>query len=304
MSVDYRKTVFLPRTEFAMKAKLPEREPAMLERWEKLGIYDRLRDASKGREKFVLHDGPPYANGHIHLGTALNKVLKDVVVRSQQMLGKDSIYVPGWDCHGLPIEWQIEQSYRKDGRDKDAVPMAQFRQECRDHAERWIDIQRDEFKRLGVTGDWDDPYTTMSYAAEAQIVRELGKFLLDGSLYRGSKPVMWSPVEKTALAEAEIEYHDHTSTTIWVRFAVVESSLEALSGASVLIWTTTPWTIPGNRCICYGENIGYHMIEVTEVAEGSLARIGERSVDWPRKHAIWCKASLSGIWRPRFAPIR
>ena len=278
MSVDYRKTVFLPRTEFAMKAKLPEREPAMLERWEKLGIYDRLRDASKGREKFVLHDGPPYANGHIHLGTALNKVLKDVVVRSQQMLGKDSIYVPGWDCHGLPIEWQIEQSYRKDGRDKDAVPMAQFRQECRDHAERWIDIQRDEFKRLGVTGDWDDPYTTMSYAAEAQIVRELGKFLLDGSLYRGSKPVMWSPVEKTALAEAEIEYHDHTSTTIWVRFAVVESSLEALSGASVLIWTTTPWTIPGNRCICYGENIGYHMIEVTEVAEGSLARIGERLV--------------------------
>ncbi len=278
MSVDYRKTVFLPRTEFAMKAKLPEREPGMLERWEKLGIYGRLRAASKGREKFVLHDGPPYANGHIHLGTALNKVLKDIVVRSQQMLGKDSVYVPGWDCHGLPIEWQIEQRYRKEGRDKDAVPPAQFRQECRAHAEHWIDVQREEFKRLGVTGDWDDPYTTMSYAAEAQIVRELGKFLLDGSLYRGSKPVMWSPVEKTALAEAEIEYHDHTSTTIWVRFPVVESSLAELSDAAILIWTTTPWTIPGNRCICYGEDIGYHLVEVKEVAEDSLARVGERLV--------------------------
>ena len=278
MSVDYRKTVFLPRTEFAMKAKLPEREPLMLERWEKLGIYRRLRKAAKGREKFVLHDGPPYANGHIHLGTALNKVLKDVVVRSQQMLGKDSVYVPGWDCHGLPIEWQIEQRYRKEGRDKDVVPLEQFRQECRAHAEQWIDVQRDEFKRLGVTGDWDDPYTTMSYAAEAQIVRELGKFLLDGSLYRGSKPVMWSPVEKTALAEAEIEYHDHTSTTIWVRFPVVESSLDELSGAAILIWTTTPWTIPGNRCICYGDAIDYHLVEVTDVAEDSLARAGERLV--------------------------
>lgn len=278
MSVDYRKTVFLPRTEFAMKAKLPEREPQMLERWEKLGIYRRLRKAAKGREKFVLHDGPPYANGHIHLGTALNKVLKDVVVRSQQMLGKDSVYVPGWDCHGLPIEWQIEQRYRKEGRDKDVVPREQFRQECRAHAEQWIDVQRDEFKRLGVTGDWDDPYTTMSYAAEAQIVREMGKFLLDGSLYRGSKPVMWSPVEKTALAEAEIEYHDHTSTTIWVRFPVVESNLAELSGAALLIWTTTPWTIPGNRCICYGDAIDYHLVEVTEVAEDSLARAGERLV--------------------------
>jgi isoleucyl-tRNA synthetase len=278
MTVDYRKTVFLPRTEFAMKAKLPEREPAMLERWEKLGIYDRLRASSKGREKFVLHDGPPYANGHIHLGTALNKILKDVVVRSQQMLGKDSVYVPGWDCHGLPIEWQIEQAYRKEGRDKDAVPLVQFRQECRAHAEKWIDIQREEFKRLGVMGDWADPYTTMSYAAEAQIVREIGKFLVDGSLYQGSKPVMWSPVEKTALAEAEIEYHDHTSTTIWVRFPVVESGLEELLGADVLIWTTTPWTIPGNRCICYGEEIAYCLVEVTEVAQDSLAKPGDRLV--------------------------
>ena len=278
MTVDYRKTVFLPRTEFAMKAKLPEREPAMLERWEKLGIYDRLRETSKGREKFVLHDGPPYANGHIHLGTALNKILKDVVVRSQQMLGKDSVYVPGWDCHGLPIEWQIEQAYRKEGRDKDAVPLVQFRQECRAHAEKWIDIQREEFKRLGVMGDWVDPYTTMSFSAEAQIVREIGKFLLDGSLYQGSKPVMWSPVEKTALAEAEIEYHDHTSTTIWVRFPVVESSVEELRGADVLIWTTTPWTIPGNRCICYGEAIEYHLIEVTDVTDESLAKPGDRLI--------------------------
>ncbi|MBT3628878.1 MAG: isoleucine--tRNA ligase, partial [Rhodospirillaceae bacterium] len=278
MTVDYRKTVFLPRTEFAMKAKLPQREPAMLERWEKLGIYDRLRAASKGREKFVLHDGPPYANGHIHLGTALNKILKDVVVRSQQMLGKDSVYVPGWDCHGLPIEWQIEQAYRKEGRDKDAVPLVQFRQECRAHAEKWIDVQREEFKRLGVMGDWADPYTTMSFAGEAQIVREIGKFLVDGSLYQGSKPVMWSPVEKTALAEAEIEYHDHTSTTIWVRFPVVESGNEELLGADVLIWTTTPWTIPGNRCICYGESIDYHLVEVTEVTEESLAKPGDRLI--------------------------
>jgi isoleucyl-tRNA synthetase len=276
MSVDYRTTVFLPRTEFAMKAKLPEREPAMLARWQELDIYKRLRASAAGRERFVLHDGPPYANGHIHLGTALNKVLKDVVVRSQQMLGKDSVYTPGWDCHGLPIEWQIEQRYRKEGRDKDAVPLVQFRQECREHAEHWIDVQREEFKRLGVTGDWEAPYTTMSFPAEAQIVREMGKFLLDGSLYRGAKPVMWSPVEKTALAEAEIEYHDHTSTTIWVRFPVVESGSDALKGASVLIWTTTPWTIPGNRCICYGEEIDYHVVEVEAVAEGSLARVGER----------------------------
>jgi len=297
MTVDYRKTVFLPRTEFAMKAKLPEREPAMLERWEKLGIYRRLRDASPGREKFVLHDGPPYANGHIHLGTALNKILKDMVVRSQQMLGKNSVYVPGWDCHGLPIEWQIEQAYRKEGRDKDAVPRVQFRQECRAHAEKWIVVQRAEFKRLGVMGDWDDPYTTMSYAAEAQIVRELGKFLLDGSLYQGSKPVMWSPVEKTALAEAEIEYHDHTSTTIWVRFGVRDSSLAELVGAAVLIWTTTPWTIPGNRCICYGEKIAYHHIEVTEVAEGSLARAGERLVVAAELVESIAAACGIGAWR-------
>ncbi|HET6469166.1 MAG TPA: class I tRNA ligase family protein, partial [Geminicoccaceae bacterium] len=221
MSQDYKDTVFLPRTEFPMRADLPKREPALLERWQRLGLYRRLREQARGHERFVLHDGPPYANGHLHMGTALNKILKDVVTRSQQMLGKDSNYVPGWDCHGLPIEWQIEQDYRKRGQDKDAVPIAAFRKECRSFAERWIEVQKAEFQRLGVVGDWDDPYTTMAYAAEAGIFRELGRFLLNGQLYRGKKSVMWSPVEKTALAEAEVEYHDHTSTTVWVRFPLV-----------------------------------------------------------------------------------
>ena len=276
MTADYRDTVLMPRTAFPMKAKLPEREPAMAARWEEIGLYGRLREASAGRPKFVLHDGPPYANGHLHLGTALNKILKDVVVRSQQMLGKDSVYVPGWDCHGLPIEWQVEQAYRKEGRDKDSVPVSEFRADCRAFAEHWIDVQRNEFKRLGVIGDWDDPYTTMSFDAEAQIVRELGRFLVDGSLYQGARPVMWSPVEKTALAEAEIEYHDHTSVVITVAFPVVESPLEALDGAAIVIWTTTPWTIPGNRCIAYGEAVRYLVLEVTEVAEGAAVTPGTR----------------------------
>jgi len=276
MTTDYRPTVFLPRTAFAMKADLPKREPELLKLWERLGLYQRLREDSKGREKFVLHDGPPYANGHLHIGHALNKILKDVIVRSQQMMGRDSVYVPGWDCHGLPIEWQVEQAYRKAGKDKDAVPTDQFRNECRAFASKWIDIQREEFKRLGVIGDWENPYTTMSYDAEAQIVRELGKFLVNGSLYRGAKPVMWSVVEKTALAEAEIEYHDHTSTTIWVRFKVVKPGVPALDGASVLIWTTTPWTIPGNRAIAYGPSLDYRVVEVMAVAEGSRAKVGER----------------------------
>ncbi len=278
MTTDYRATVFLPRTAFAMKADLPKREPEFLALWERMGLYQRLRAESKGREKFVLHDGPPYANGHLHIGHALNKILKDVIVRSQQMLGKDSVYVPGWDCHGLPIEWQIEQNYRKVGKDKDAVPVPQFRAECRAFAEHWIDVQREEFKRLGVIGDWEHPYTTMSHEAEAQIVREVGKFLLNGSLYRGARPVMWSVVEKTALAEAEVEYHDHNSTTIWVRFKVIKPGVPALNGASVLIWTTTPWTIPGNRAIAYGPSIAYQVIEVEATAEGSLALIGERLV--------------------------
>ena len=239
MSVDYKSTVHLPRTEFPMKAGLPRREPELLAHWEELGIYRRSREAAEGREKFVLHDGPPYANGNIHIGTALNKVLKDVVTRSQQMLGKDSNYVPGWDCHGLPIEWKIEEKYRAAGEDKDAVPIVKFRQECREFAEGWIDIQRQEFKRLGCVGDWENPYTTMSFAAEAQIVRELGKFLMNGSLYKGAKPVLWSVVEKTALAEAEVEYHDHTSTTIYVRFPVIAAAAPGLEGASIIIWTTT-----------------------------------------------------------------
>ena len=276
MSADYRDTVLMPRTGFPMKAKLPQREPETAQRWEEIGLYRRLRERSAGQPRFVLHDGPPYANGHLHLGTALNKILKDVVVRSQQMLGKDSVYVPGWDCHGLPIEWQVEQAWRKEGRDKDSVPVGEFRADCRAFAEHWIDVQRREFKRLGVIGDWDDPYTTMSFAAEAQIVRELGKFLLDGSLYRGARPVMWSPVEKTALAEAEIEYHDHTSVVVTVAFPVVESPLAALEGAAVVIWTTTPWTIPGNRCIAYGEALRYRVLEVTEVADGAAVAPGAR----------------------------
>ncbi len=278
MSNDYRDTVFLPRTDFPMKAQLPKREPEILEHWATIDLHARLREASAGAEKFILHDGPPYANGHLHIGHALNKILKDVINRSQQMLGRDAVYVPGWDCHGLPIEWQIEQSYRKAGKDKDAVPLVDFREECRASAAHWIKIQADEFKRLGVLGDWEHPYTTMSFDAEAQIVRELGKFLLDGSLYKGAKPVMWSVVEKTALAEAEIEYEDRTSTTIHVRFPVLRSSEPALDGASVLIWTTTPWTIPGNRAIAYSPGLDYALIEVTAAIEHSLARVGERLV--------------------------
>ncbi len=217
---DYRNTVFLPETEFPMRAGLPQREPEWLARWERIGVYDRLREKAAGRAPFTLHDGPPYANGHLHIGHALNKVLKDMVVRSQQMMGKDARYVPGWDCHGLPIEWKIEEQYRAKGLNKDDVDVVAFRQECRRFAEGWVDIQREEFKRLGVTGNWADPYLTMDYHAEAVIAAEFMTFLMNGSLYQGSKPVMWSPVEKTALAEAEVEYHDHTSHQVWVRFRV------------------------------------------------------------------------------------
>ena len=276
MTTDYRATVFLPKTEFGMRARLPQREPAILERWQRDGLFARLREAAEGREKFILHDGPPYANGHLHIGHALNKILKDVINRSQQMLGRDANYVPGWDCHGLPIEWTIEEKYRADGRDKDEVPLIEFRRECREFAAHWIGVQREEFERLGVLGDWDDPYTTMSYEAEAQIVRELGKFLMNGGLYLGAKPVLWSVVEKTALAEAEVEYLDHKSTTIHVRFPVVRPSREALAGASAAIWTTTPWTIPGNRAIAFGEDIDYAVYEIAEIAGDSLAVAGEK----------------------------
>ena len=262
---DYRDTLFLPKTDFPMKAGLPAREPEWLARWEKLDLYRRLRESAKGRETFILHDGPPYANGNIHIGHALNKILKDIVVRSQQMMGKDAAYVPGWDCHGLPIEWQIEEKYRKKGLNKDEVPALEFRRECRDFAQHWVDVQREEFKRLGVSGEWDNPYLTMSFDAEAKIVEEFQKFLMNGSLYRGSKPVMWSVVEKTALAEAEVEYHDHVSHTIWVKFPVMKG--DALKDASVVIWTTTPWTIPANRAISYSPKIAYGLYEVKATGE-------------------------------------
>ncbi|MEE8516896.1 MAG: class I tRNA ligase family protein, partial [Alphaproteobacteria bacterium] len=278
MSADYKSTVFLPRTDFPMRAGLPKREPEWLERWARIGLSAKLREAGRGRERFVLHDGPPYANGNIHIGHALNKILKDVINRSQQMLGKDAIYVPGWDCHGLPIEWQIEEKYRAGGKDKDAVPVVQFRQECRAFAAKWIEIQKEEFKRLGIEGDWDHPYTTMAHDAEAQIVRELCKFLMSGSLYKGVKPVMWSVVEKTALAEAEVEYFDHKSTTVWVRFPVVQTPRGDLEGASVVIWTTTPWTLPGNRAVAYGADFDYQVLIVTETATDSLAKVGEKLV--------------------------
>jgi isoleucyl-tRNA synthetase len=274
---DYKNTVFLPKTEFPMRGDLPKKEPAILESWLKEDLYGKLRKASKGKEKFVLHDGPPYANGNIHIGHALNKILKDVINRSQQMLGKDAHYVPGWDCHGLPIEWMIEEQYRKAGKNKDEVEINEFRRQCREFAEKWVDVQREEFKRLGIFGDWDHPYLTMSYAAEAQIVREIGKFLMNGGLFRGSKPVMWSVVEKTALAEAEVEYHDHVSNTIWVKFPI-EQGPAALKGAAIVIWTTTPWTIPGNRAIAFGNEIDYVGLEVTEIGESAHVKVGDRLV--------------------------
>ncbi|MFD1787319.1 isoleucine--tRNA ligase [Sphingomonas floccifaciens] len=255
---DWRDTVFLPKTDFPMKAGLAAKEPAILERWARIGIYERLREQRAGRERFILHDGPPYANGDIHMGHAMNKILKDLVVRSQTLLGKDAPYVPGWDCHGLPIEWKIEEAYRAKKRSKDEVPAQEFRAECRAYAAKWVDVQREQFKRLGVQGDWDDPYLTMKYEAEATIVGELLKFAESGQLYRGAKPVMWSPVEKTALAEAEVEYEDITSTQIDVGFEIVEApNAPELVGAHAVIWTTTPWTIPVNQALAYGPEVDY-----------------------------------------------
>ncbi|MGQ0610182.1 MAG: isoleucine--tRNA ligase [Paracoccaceae bacterium] len=268
---DYRDTVFLPETGFPMRAGLPQREPDWLARWQRIGVYDRLR-GKPGRQDFTLHDGPPYANGHLHIGHALNKILKDMVVRSQQMMGRDARYVPGWDCHGLPIEWKIEEQYRARGLNKDDVDIVAFRQECRRFAEGWIDVQREEFKRLGITGAWDRPYLTMDYHAEAVIADEFMKFVMNGSLYQGSKPVMWSPVEKTALAEAEVEYHDHTSHQVWVRFRPQGG---AMDGASVVIWTTTPWTIPQNRAVAYGPGLAYGLYRVDALGEHSTAEVGE-----------------------------
>ena len=277
---DYSKTLFLPETEFPMRAGLPQREPEILKSWNKIGLYERLRETSRGRAKFVLHDGPPYANGNIHIGHALNKILKDVVTKSQQMLGFDSNYVPGWDCHGLPIEWKIEEeNYRSKGKTKpdfrDSAAMVAFRKECRAYATHWLGVQREEFKRLGIIGDWDHPYATMSYPAEAQIARELMKFAANGTLYRGSKPVMWSVVEKTALAEAEVEYEDYTSDTVWVKFPVTSPAHGALAGASVVIWTTTPWTLPGNRAISFSPKIAYGLYKVTDAPADNWARNGD-----------------------------
>ena len=280
----YRDTVFLPKTSFAMKAGLPQKEPDLLKRWQEIDLYNTLRKQSAGRPKYVLHDGPPYANGHLHIGHALNKILKDIVTRSRQMQGFDSNYVPGWDCHGLPIEWKIEEQYREKGKNKDEVPINDFRRECRAFAEHWIDVQREEFKRLGVTGDWDNPYLTMNFRAEALIANELLKFASSGQLYRGSKPVMWSVVEKTALAEAEVEYQDYQSDTIFVKFPVRgvfrngkrEEVPSLLQGASVIIWTTTPWTIPGNRAISFSSKIEYFLMEVEAAPEGNWAKPGDR----------------------------
>ncbi len=285
---DYSETLFLPQTDFPMRAGLPQKEPELLKRWQETDLYKQLRAEAKGRDKFVLHDGPPYANGNIHIGHALNKILKDVVTRSQQMLGYDSNYVPGWDCHGLPIEWKIEEeNYRSKNKGKPnfSTPeaMVTFRQECRAYAQHWLNVQREEFIRLGVEGDWQHPYTTMSFPAEAQIARELMKFAANGTLYRGSKPVMWSVVEKTALAEAEVEYEDYTSDTVWVKFPIAEVDdreplKRELNGASVVIWTTTPWTLPGNRAISYSNKIQYGLYRVTDAPEDNWAKRGDKFV--------------------------
>ncbi len=289
---DYRETLFLPKTDFPMRAGLPKKEPEILAHWNKLGLYKRLREASKGSTKFILHDGPPYANGNLHIGHALNKILKDVVTRSQQMMGKDSNYVPGWDCHGLPIEWKIEEQYRAKGKNKDDVPINEFRRECREFAQHWVGVQAEEFQRLGVIGDFENPYLTMSYEAEAIIAEELMKFAMSGQLYRGSKPIMWSVVERTALAEAEIEYHPYESDTIWVKFPVrmIVTGGEALNSThtqintwasenvSVVIWTTTPWTIPGNRAICYSDRISYGLFEIASAENDFGPQPGEKLI--------------------------
>ncbi|WP_159079809.1 isoleucine--tRNA ligase [Methyloceanibacter sp. wino2] len=285
---DWSETLFLPKTEFPMKAGLPKREPELLQRWAEMGLYGRLREKGQTQEKFVLHDGPPYANGHLHIGHALNKILKDVICRSQSMMGKDANYVPGWDCHGLPIEWKVEEEkYRSKGKAKpdfaDSEAIVAFRRECRAYAEHWLDVQRDEFKRLGIEGDWDDPYTTMNYKAESTIARELMKFAMNGLLYRGSKPVMWSVVERTALAEAEVEYQEIESPAIYVKFPVMFATDDNpdpgfLQHASVVIWTTTPWTIPGNRAVSYSPAISYGLYEITQAPEDNWAKVGERLI--------------------------
>src|SRR3984885_14213347 len=274
-SPDYRATLFLPATDFPMKAGLPEAEPRWLARWAAMDLYGKLRARSKGKPLFILHDGPIYANGDIHSGTGLNHILKDFVVRSQGMLGKDAPYVPGWDCHGLPIEWKVEEKFRAEGRAKDEIPKDVLRHECRAFAGHWLNVQREQIKRLGQIGDFERPYTTMNYKAEAVIAREAMKFVENGLLYRGFRPVMWSPVEKTALADAEVEYHEKTSPTIYVKFPLVKAPKE-LAHTFIVIWTTTPWTIPGNRAIAFSPDISYGLYQIADAAGESLARAGEQ----------------------------
>ncbi len=263
----------LPKTSFSMKANLPQKEPGLIDFWDKINLYQNLRDESKGKEKFILHDGPPYANGNIHMGTALNKILKDIITKFHQMNDKDSVYVPGWDCHGLPIEWKIEEQYKKNKKNKNEVPVVEFRKECRDFANKWIKVHKDQFKRLGVIGDWENYYSTMSFDAEAQIVRELGKFLKEGSLYKGYKPVLWSTVEKTALSDAEVEYMDHTSDTIYVSFLINRTEVKDLEGCQIIIWTTTPWTIPANKALAYNENLKYLILEIEDDNEFKQSKV-------------------------------
>ena len=262
-----KENINLPKTNFSMKANLQNKEPGIVDYWDKIDLYQKIRTSSKGKEKFVLHDGPPYANGNIHMGTALNKILKDIVVKFHQMSGKDSVYVPGWDCHGLPIEWKIEEQYKKNKKNKNEVPINEFRKECRDFANKWIEVHKNQFKRLGVIGDWKNYYSTMSFEAEAQIVRELGKFLKEGSLYRGYKPVLWSTVEKTALADAEVEYKDHKSDTIYAAFKVKKSNINELTNSEIIIWTTTPWTIPANKALAFHENLKYLIIKIEDQSD-------------------------------------
>ncbi|PAL22227.1 isoleucine--tRNA ligase [Sphingopyxis sp. GW247-27LB] len=288
---DYRDTVFLPKTDFPMKAGLPQKEPAILAKWLESDLEGQIRESRKDRAQFILHDGPPYANGDMHIGHALNHILKDMVVRTQTLKGKDAPYVPGWDCHGLPIEWKVEEQYRKKKLNKDEVPVEEFRAECRAYAQHWVDVQREQLKRLGIGGDWDHPYLTMDFDAEATIVRELLKFAESGQLYRGAKPVMWSPVEKTALAEAEVEYEDIVSTQIDVAFEIVESPIPELVGAHAVIWTTTPWTIPVNQALAYGPEVGYSCLRVS-----SVLRATEAERPFPQKILVATEL-LESFWK-------
>ena len=298
---DYRSTVFLPKTDFPMKAGLPQKEPGILARWRDEGLYQQLREARAGREKFILHDGPPYANGDMHIGHALNHILKDMVVRTQSLLGKDAPYVPGWDCHGLPIEWKVEEQYRKKKLNKDEVDPAEFRAECRAYAQHWVNTQREQLKRLGINGDWDNPYLTMDFQAEATIVSELMKFAESGQLYRGAKPVMWSPVEKTALAEAEVEYEDITSTQIEVAFEIVESPIAELVGAYAVIWTTTPWTIPVNQALAYGPEVEYYLLQGTNCETDETPSGPKYLVAAELVEAFGKRMAAAGIRRDWFA---